>query len=124
MVDGLINTRKKTITMKNYILTHFNRGAIDQLLKLGFSHNQIATRLGFAKSTISCELNRVTPYDSDKGQADADLKRKTSGRHYALTARLRIIIEHHLHLTWSPEEIAHEFKLCVKSIYNWLCWFN
>jgi transposase, IS30 family len=120
MVDGLINTRKKTITMTNSSLTQSNRGAIDQLLKLGFSHNQIATRLGVAKSTISYELKRVTPYDPDKAQADADRKRKASGRHYALTTHLKMMIEHHLQLTWSPEEIAHEFKLCVKSIYNWL----
>ena len=37
-----------------------------------------------------------------------------------LSDELKQTILNHLRLSWSPEMIAHEFKLATKSIYNWL----
>ena len=101
-------------------LSQYDRGAIYQLLKSGLSHNQIATRLGVAKSTISYELKRVIPYNPVKAQHDANAERKHCGRHYALSRVKGELIEDHLKLTWSPEEIAYWFHFCTSSIYNWI----
>jgi len=101
-------------------LTQYHRGAINQLLKDGHSQNEIARRLGVAKSTISFELHRVTPYDPELAQRDADGKRQLCGRSVVLTSEDSELIRRHLELTWSPEQIAHEFCFCVKSIYNWI----
>lgn len=38
----------------------------------------------------------------------------------SLSDELKQTILNHLRLSWSPEMIAHEFKLATKSIYNWL----
>ena len=37
-----------------------------------------------------------------------------------LSDELKQTILNHLRLSWSPEMIAHEFKLATQSIYNWL----
>ena len=37
-----------------------------------------------------------------------------------LSDELKQTTLNHLRLSWSPEMIAHEFKLATKSIYNWL----
>lgn len=113
-------TRKKTFTMSLSTLTQFDRGAIYHLRSLGLGNNQIAKRLGVSKSTISYELNRVTPYDPVKAQLDADSKRAKCGRKATLTNNLSYLISNHLKLSWSPEQIAHKFSLNTKSIYNWI----
>ena len=53
-------------------------------------------------------------------QTDAEYKRSRCGRKTKLNDKLRQIILNHLRLSWSPEMIAHEFKLATKSIYNCL----
>ncbi len=53
-------------------------------------------------------------------QTDAEYKRSRCGRKTKLNDKLRQIILNHLRLSWSPEMIAHEFKLATKSNYNWL----
>lgn len=106
--------------MSTSTLTQFDRGAIYHLLKLGLSQNKIAKKLGFSKSTISYELKRIRPYDPIKAQADADQKRRHCGRHVALSATNKELIENHLKLTWSPEMIARRFGFCTASIYNWI----
>lgn len=111
---------KEAFTMSISTLSQFERGAIHQLLIDGCSQNEIARRLDVSKSTISAELKRVHPYDPKLAQADADAKRRHCGRNVVLTYDLKLLIKNHLKLTWSPEQIAHEFHLCTKSIYNWI----
>lgn len=101
-------------------LTQYHRGAIYELLNLGLSQNKIAEKIGVSKSTISLEVNRVTPYDPVLAQNDADIKRHNCGRNTVLTDKMRKTIENHLRLTWSPEEIADEFSFNFCSIYNWI----
>jgi len=113
-------TLKEAFTMSISTLSQFDRGAIYQLLVDGHSQNEIARRLNVSKSTISTELKRIQPYNPKLAQADAYAKRRHCGRNVVLTDDLKVIIKNHLKLTWSPEQIAHEFHLCTKSIYNWI----
>ena len=61
-----------------------------------------------------------TTNQAEVAQTDAEYKRSRCGRKTKLNDKLRQIILNHLRLSWSPEMIAHEFKLATKSIYNWL----
>ncbi|WP_412988322.1 IS30 family transposase [Pediococcus siamensis] len=101
-------------------LTQFDRGAIYHLLNIGYSQNKIASALNVSKSTISYELKRVQPYNPILAQADAEQQRHHSGRKSILTPMLKRLIENHLRLTHSPDEVAHELRLCTSSIYNWI----
>ncbi|MCT4396977.1 helix-turn-helix domain-containing protein [Periweissella beninensis] len=86
-------------------LSRFQRGALAQLVSEGHhTYQDMADALGVAKSTISYELDRVKPYDSELAQQDADHKRRACGRHSILTPSLTILITNHLRLTWSPWE--------------------
>ena len=71
-------------------------------------------------STISYELSRYQPYQAECAQTAAEYKRSRCGRKTKLSDELKQTILNHLRLSWSPEMIAHEFKLATKSIYNWL----
>jgi IS30 family transposase len=102
------------------ILTSFDRGALAQLVKTNISLHEIAEKLGFSKSTIHYELSRIKPYNPILAQEDADRRRKRCGRKTILNDHLKIIVENHLKLTWSPEMIAHNYQMNTSSIYNWL----
>lgn len=78
----------------------------------------MADALGFAKATISYELDRVKPYDPELAQQDADRKRRNYGRHSMLTTVLTTLIINHLRLTWSPETITAAYNLNTASIYK------
>ncbi|MFL1696353.1 IS30 family transposase, partial [Weissella kandleri] len=106
--------------MSTSTLSQYERGAIYQLLKDGFSQNLIAKKLNRSKLTISYELHRVDKYDPILAQNDADFKRTKCGRKTILSSNYARIIKNHLQLTWSPEQIAIHFHLCTKSIYNWI----
>jgi IS30 family transposase len=80
----------------------------------------MSNRLKRSPATISYELARCEPYQAEVAQTDAEYKRSRCGRKTKLNDKLRQIILNHLRLSWSPEMIAHEFKLATKSIYNWL----
>lgn len=106
--------------MSYSILTSFDRGALAQLFNEGFSLREMSEKLGFSKSTIHYELSRVNPYDPVLAQEDADNKRKKCGRKTILTDDLKRIVENHLRMTWSPEDISHFYKVNTSSIYNWI----
>ncbi|QIL50439.1 helix-turn-helix domain-containing protein [Weissella coleopterorum] len=106
--------------MSTSTLSQFERGAIYQLLKDSYSQNSIAKKLNRSKSTISYELHRMNKYDPILAQSDANYKRTMCERKTTLTPKYAIIISNHLRLTWSSEQIALHFKLCTKSIYNWI----
>ena len=102
------------------ILTSFDRGAIEKLVNLGYSLQKIADTMGFSKSTIHYELQRVKPYQAQLAEQDAATKRQRCGRKSLLTAGNKQVIENHLRLTWSPEAIAHELHLTTATLCNWL----
>ncbi|MFW8000376.1 IS30 family transposase, partial [Lactiplantibacillus plantarum] len=86
----------------------------------GLSNIQMGVRLNRSPSTISYELSRCQPYQAELAQTDVEYKRSRCGRKTKLSDELKQKILNHLRLSWSPEMIAHEFKLATKSIYNWL----
>ncbi|WP_428835635.1 IS30 family transposase [Secundilactobacillus kimchicus] len=102
------------------ILTSYDRGAIETLNNFGYSLQKIADTLGFSKSTIHYELQRVQPYVASLAQQDADHKRKQCGRKTTLSRSQKNLIESYLALTWSPAMVAHQLKLATSTLYNWL----
>lgn len=106
--------------MSTSTLTQFQRGQLGQLVSEGSTYQVMADALGVAKSTIHYELQRITPYNAELAQLDADTKRKACGRHSILTPDKQRLIENHLRLTWSPEMIARMFNFATASIYHWL----
>lgn len=101
-------------------ITYSERIKIETFCELGLSNIQMSNRLKRSPATISYELARCEPYQAEVAQTDAEYKRSRCGRKTKLNDKLRQIILNHLRLSWSPEMIAHEFKLATKSIYNWL----
>jgi hypothetical protein len=75
----------------------------------------MGVRLNRSPSTIYYELSRCQPYQAELAQTDAEYKRSQCGRKTKLSAEVKQIILNHLRLSWSPEMIAHEFKLATKS---------
>lgn len=101
-------------------ITYSERIKIETFCELGLSNIQMSNRLKRSPATISYELARCEPYQAEVAQTDAEYKRSRCSRKTKLNDKLRQIILNHLRLSWSPEMIAHEFKLATKSIYNWL----
>nr|WP_244937298.1 IS30 family transposase [Companilactobacillus futsaii] len=93
---------------------------METFCELGLSNIQMGVWLNRSPSTISYELSRCQPYQAELAQTDAEYKRSRCGRKTKLSDELKQTILNHLHLSWSPGMIAHEFKLATKSIYNWL----
>lgn len=85
--------------MSTSTLTQFQRGQLGQLVSEGRTYQVMADALGVAKSTIHYELQRVTLYNAELAQLDADTKRKACGRHSILTPDKQRLIENHLRLT-------------------------
>lgn len=102
------------------ILTSYDRGAIETLNNFGYSLHKIADTLGFSKSTIHYELQRVQPYVASLAQQDADHKRKKCGRKITLSRSQKSLIEEYLTLTWSPAMVTQQLKLTTSTLYNWL----
>ena len=101
-------------------ITYFERIKIETFCELGLSNIQMGDRLNRSPATISYELSRCQPYQAELAQTDAEYKRSRCGRKTKLSDELKQTILNHLRLSWSPEMIAHEFKLATKSVYNWL----
>ncbi|MDF7637828.1 helix-turn-helix domain-containing protein, partial [Leuconostocaceae bacterium ESL0958] len=106
--------------MSHLILSSYDRGAIETLIGLGYSLQKIADTLGFSKSTIHYELQRVKPYSAQLAQQDADQKRHLCGRRVTLKPDLKRQIENHLRLTWSPEAVGHYLHVATATLYDWL----
>lgn len=61
------------------ILTSFDRSAIEKLVNLGHSLQEIADTMGVSKSTIHYERQRVKPYQAQLAEQDAPTKRQYCG---------------------------------------------
>ena len=107
-------------------ITTFERGRIQQLCKLGFSHNEIAKRIGRHRSTIDREIERNSVdgvYIAETSHLRYLDRRKECHCKGKFTEELGFIIADKIQLTWSPEQIANTVlkgKATTKTIYNWL----
>jgi hypothetical protein len=107
-------------------LTTFERGRIQELLSLGYSHRHIAQKLHRHRSCIDRELLRNAAsksYAGEAAQSAYETRRKNSVPKGKCTDDLVSIIEDKLLATWSPEQIANTVTLGLasfKTIYNWL----
>ena len=108
-------------------LTITDRIKIETYLDLGLKSCQIASKLGFHKSTISRELRRCqNGYSAVLAQEQYDHRAKQKGRKSCLTPKLKKEIEKGLKASWSPEQICGRYQLeqkpmvAFKTIYNWL----
>lgn len=108
---------------------HFNtieRGRIQELLSLGYSHRAIAKKLCRHRSSIDREVRRNTIihcYDGEKAQTEYVTRRKNCKPKGKRTNGLLSVITKKLQETWSPEQIANTVTLgavSFKTIYNWL----
>ena len=105
--------------MSTTSLTSSERGSIYAYRKMKLSVNQIAIRLGRAKSTIYEELQRVKPYNPDIAQAHANKLRSHCGRHSLLSGAVISTISNNLKRHSSPEGIAHAYGFGISTIYHW-----
>lgn len=112
--------------MSYHHLTTFERGRIQELLSLGYSHRSIAQKLNRHHSTIDREVLRnigSNGYIGETAQSSYITRRehcKPKGKH---TDDLIKSITSKLKATWSPEQIANTVTLgtvSFKTIYNWI----
>lgn len=112
--------------MSYHHFTTFERGRIQELLSLGYSHRKIADKLDCHRSSIDREVLRNatdTGYDGEKAQSAYDNRRERSKPKGKCTDDLVELITNKLQETWSPEQIANTVTLGIvsfKTIYNWL----
>jgi len=112
--------------MSYHHLTTFERGRIQELLSLGYSHRAIAQKLNRHRSCIDREIRRNADgidYIGETAQAVYAARRQRSKPKGKCTDDLIAAITEKLQATWSPEQIANTVTLGVvsfKTIYTWL----
>ncbi|CUX15329.1 MULTISPECIES: IS30 family transposase [Eubacteriales] len=112
--------------MSYHHFTTYERGKIEELLSLGYSHRKIGQRLGRHHSSIDREILRnITNigYDGESAQSTYKTRRKRSKPKGKCTESLIACITDKMLATWSPEQIANTVTLGIvsfKTIYNWL----
>lgn len=114
--------------MSYHHFTTFERGRIQELLSLGYSHRSIAQKLHRHRSSVDREVRRNASsmsYVGEAAQSTYDTRRKRSKPKGKYAAALATVITDKLLATWSPEQIANTVTLGIvsfKTIYNWLYW--
>ena len=112
--------------MSYHHFTTFERGRIQELLSLGYSHREIAQKLQRHRSSIDREISRntiSTGYDGERAQSAYETRHKHSKPRGKCTDNLVAVITDKLLATWSPEQIANTVTsgiVSFKTIYNWL----
>lgn len=112
--------------MSYHHFSTFERGRLQELLALGYSHRAIALKLHRHHSCIDREISRNTVdtvYTGETAEAAYHTRRKASKPKGKFSSVLKETIAEKLQLTWSPEQIAHTVTLGIvsyKTIYNWL----
>jgi IS30 family transposase len=111
--------------MSYHHFTTFERGRIQELLKLGYSHRAIAQKLDRHHSSIDREVRRNicdTSYIGETAQSFYHSRRTHSKPRGKRTDDLINLITERLQATWSPEQIANTVTLGIvsfKTIHNW-----
>lgn len=106
---------------------------IESYLEQGVSQAEIARKLGRSRFTISRELKRnkpdstnglvIAPYFGSSAQNLANIRRAEIGTKTKLSKYNKRLIEEHLRLKWSPEQIAYGLRkvnVSTNTIYNWI----
>lgn len=112
--------------MSYHHLTTFERGRIQELLTLGYSHREVAQKLNRHRSTIDREVSRNTTGDSYAGelaQSSYNTRRELCKPKGKCNDDLKRSIADRLQATWSPEQIANTVTagtVSFKTIYNWI----
>lgn len=112
--------------MSYHHLSIFERGRIQELKSLGYSHREIAQKVQRHRSSIDRELSRNTTdkgYAGEVAQAVYHTRRKHSKPKGKKSVAIVEIIADKLAATWSPEQIANTVMSGVvsyRTIYNWL----
>lgn len=117
--------------LKYHQLTQTERYQIEAGIDLGFSIQEIATRLKRHRSTLFRELKRnahVTRegYSALYSQEQYEERREQSRRPFLIIGPLKVWIDNRLKLQWSPEQIVGRRRLeslsplGVETIYRYL----
>ena len=111
--------------MSYHHFTTYERGRIQELLSLGYSHRVIAQKLNRHRSSIDREVRRnaAIGYVGETAQALYDTRRKRAKPKGKRAEDLVATITDRLLASWSPEQIANTVTLGIvsfKTIYNWL----
>ena len=107
-------------------LTTFDRGRIQALLSLGYSHRAIAEKIKRHRSTIDREVLRNrsnSNYEGESAQRAYCARRKDCKPTGKCTPDLVLLITDKMEATWSPEQISNTVTMGIvgyKTIYNWL----
>ena len=72
------------------------RTVIQPLLELNYSVRAIARFIKRSPSTVSIEINQVTPYKAEIAHALALKKHHLCGRHDTLTPAIAVFLNHHI----------------------------
>ena len=112
--------------MSYHHFSTFERGQLQELLSLGYSHRVIAQRLHRHHASIDREVRRnadAGDYVGTTAHRTYTERRKQSKPKGKYTEALSAVITEKLRATWSPEQIANTETLgtvSFKTIYNWL----
>ncbi|MEG0997472.1 MAG: IS30 family transposase, partial [Clostridiales bacterium] len=112
--------------MSYHHLTTFERGRIQELLSLGYSHRRIAAKIHRHRSCVDREILRnaqASAYVGESAQDAYHARRKRCRPNGKWNVTIAAMIEEKLTATWSPEQIANTItlgKISFKTIYNWL----
>lgn len=105
-------------------LTINERNKLEVLLKENYSVSNIAKILGYHRSTIYREINRLNgEYLADFADKISIENSKLKGRKTKFSVHLKELILDRLKKTWRPEQIVGrelKGKLSFKTIYNWI----
>jgi IS30 family transposase len=100
--------------MRNYKqLSQAQRYQIEILNKAGKNQKEIAELLGVSPATISRELKRnkgKKGYRPKQAQIKTDKRRKQAAKALKMTPALILLIETHIVMDWSPEQISGWLK--------------
>lgn len=114
-------------------LSFEERIKIEDYLEQGLNKSQIARKLGRDRSTIGREIARNAPSDpmsianvrylGSSANNLANIRRMEIGTKKKINQNLKELIDYHLNLRWSPEQIVHgvtDVHVCVNTVYNWI----
>lgn len=108
--------------MGTTILSFQDRVVIETLHKEHYSLGQIASRIGFSRTTVFKELHRLPgSYNARRAEKQHRDQITQRGAKSHFTSGLKQYIEDKILIEkWSAEQVAHTLQLSFKTIYNWI----